>query len=107
MVPASAGTASVVLSQDVAVRTPGETHTVTATVTSADGQPAPDGTTVTFTVSGPHGAVTVGSPVVGVGLSSGATGGWLLRSDGTVTPFGTTPALTTPAAPAAPQISLA
>jgi len=85
---ASAGAPSVVLSQDVATRSPGEVHTVTATVTDASGQPAADGTPVTFTISGPAKAITVGSPLVGLGLYSGGAGGWALHADGTVGGFG-------------------
>src|SRR5581483_5507985 len=105
--PVSAGSASVVLGAASGSRSPGDTASVTATVTGADGLAAPDGTMVTFSISGPARAVTVGSPAVGFGLSAGGQGGWLVRSDGSVTDFGTPPPVTPPAAPSDPEISLA
>ena len=53
------------LSQDADSRVHGETHTVTATATAADGTPVPDGTIVTFQIdqTTPW-SLTVGSPAV-------------------------------------------
>jgi hypothetical protein len=99
----SAAGPSVTLSPAAATRSPGEVHTVTATVTGADGQPAPDGTAVTFTISGPAGAITVGSPLVGLGLYTGGAGGWSVHADGTVDGFGA--ADPNPVAPPAPVAS--
>jgi hypothetical protein len=104
---ASAGTATVVLSQAVARRSPSEVHTVTATVTGADGQPAADGTAVTFTISGPANAITVGSPLVGLGLYTGGTGGWTVHADGSVDGFGAANPVTPPTPVSSPAIELA
>ncbi|HKN40248.1 MAG TPA: hypothetical protein VJ456_14225, partial [Acidimicrobiia bacterium] len=103
---ASAGTPAVVLSQTVATRSPGEVHTVTATVTGADGQPAADGTPVNFTISGPAKAITVGSPLVGLGLYTGGAGGWALHADGKVDGFAATNPVTPPAPVASPAVDL-
>jgi len=85
---------AVTLSQDVDSHRYGATHTVAATVTAADGTPVPDGTIVSFGITPPApGSLTVGSPVVDLGVVPGGTGGWLLRVDGSVTPLGTAPGL--------------
>jgi hypothetical protein len=104
---ASAAGASVTLSQDVTGRSPGEVHTVTATVTGADGQPAADGTPVLFTISGPTGAISVGAPVVGLALHSAGAGGWLVRADGQVAGFGAASPVVAPTPVASPAIDLA
>ena len=104
---ASATGPSVILSQDVAARSPGEFHTVTATVTGADGQPAADGTPLTFTISGPTGAISTGAPVVGLALHSAGAGGWLVRSDGHVDGFGADSPVEAPAPVNSPAVDLA
>ncbi|HYH51777.1 MAG TPA: hypothetical protein VEG38_19715, partial [Acidimicrobiia bacterium] len=105
--PASAASPKISLSQEISVRSPGEEHTVTARATGADGQPVPDGTALTFTVSGPTGAIRFGEPAVGVALAAGGTGGWVARADGGVSPFGTAPAIEPPAPVGSPAIELA
>src|SRR5579884_3945396 len=105
---ASAGAPAVVLSQDAATRSPGQFDTVTATVTDASGEPAADGTPVTFTISGPAKAITVGSPLVGLGLYTGGAGGWAVHADGTVGGFGAADpvTVTAPAAVTSPAVDL-
>src|SRR5205085_2912034 len=93
--------------QGVASGSPGDVHTVTATVTGADGQPAPDGTAVLFTISGPARAITVGSPLVGLGLYTGGAGGWAVQVDGHVEGFGAANPVVPPTPVTSPAVDLA
>ncbi len=102
----TAGPPRISLSQETAVRSPGEWHTVSAVVNDASGQPVADDTMVTFAVSGTAAPVTVGEPAVGVALATGGTGGWIVRTDGTVSPFGTTPDISPPNPVNSPVIDL-
>lgn len=88
--PAGAATgAAVVLSQPSGSAPTGSVHAVTATATGSDGKPVPDGSTVTFTISGPEHAITVGAPVADLALTGDGRGVWILRGDGTVAAGGT------------------
>ena len=112
---------TVSFSHDGLEQSPGELQTITATATDANGELVPDGTVVTFTLSGPAGVVAVGEPVVGIAMANGPMapvppggqpmqppfGGWLARVDGTVSSFGTTPAVTPPAPVGSPVIEIA
>jgi hypothetical protein len=79
---------SVVLSQSRDTEHHDDVHTVTATAIGSDGQPVPDGTPVTFSISGPERGIWVGSPVVDAAVTRDGEGAWVLRRDGTVTAQG-------------------
>src|SRR3954469_3141702 len=91
MTPAVAAGEQVSLSQSHDSDPPASDHALTATVTDAAGNPAADGTKVTFSVNGPRGGVLVDNVYVGIAPTGTNSGYWLLGIDGKVKNYGDAP----------------